>query len=267
MQLIPERLAVKIEKADIDQQSSERFRMKHMFDPDFYGEILPRRPGDGVYQFIDHPNALSTDDGGVTEKTTGRQIPDDHQFSSNMRDTRHKTQIKANDIHNVLGYFGDSVRYSHSTVSRNTATPGDVFAVLADNPVARRFGITPHQRISAAARAYRAKPLENGTREIDIGDIYRTFTMLSCEERELLAEAEIRIEMNVCFAFSPYVELIRLAHARGIKIIIVSDMYLREGELRRLLDRHLPPDAMQAISKIYCFVDYGTSKSHGLFRL
>ncbi|MES0214137.1 hypothetical protein NKL07_01630 [Mesorhizobium sp. C280B] len=99
---------------------------------------------------------------------------------------------------------------------RNTATPRDVFAVLADNPVARRVGITPHQRISAAARAYRAKPLENGSREIDIGDIYRPFTSLSGEERELLAEAEIRTEMNVCFAFSPFVELIRLAHTRGV---------------------------------------------------
>ncbi|RWK54341.1 MAG: hypothetical protein EOR76_37115 [Mesorhizobium sp.] len=77
-----------------------------------------------------------------------------------------------------------------------------------------------------------------------------------------MAEAEIRTEMDVCFAFSPYVELIRLAHARGIKIIIVSDTYLREDELRRLLARHLPEDVMQAINKIYCSVDYGTSKSN-----
>ncbi|MER8983588.1 hypothetical protein [Mesorhizobium sp. M0870] len=269
MQLILERLAAKIKQAHIDQQSPGSLRIEDMFAPDFVPHISA---GDDVYRFIGHSDAMFPYGGRLTEKINQWQKPEDRLLSSNVRHTNHNTQITAHDIPTILDDFGASVKVLSldcfdTLLWRNTATPKDVFAVLANNPVGRRFGITPHQRISAAARAYRAKPLENGSREIDIGDIYRIFRSLSCEERELLAEAEIRTEMNVCFAFSPYVELIRLAHTRGIKIIVVSDMYLREGELRRLLARHLPADAMQAISKIYCSVDYGTSKSHALFQI
>ncbi|BCG83327.1 HAD family hydrolase [Mesorhizobium sp. 113-3-3] len=272
MQLMLERLAARITQADIDLQSSERFRIDRLLDRDSHGEILQRPPGDDVYRFIGHCDAMFPDGGGLTETVNKLHKPDDRLLRRDVRDAHHKAQIKAEDIPTVLDEFGDSIKVLSldcfdTLLWRKTATPRDVFAVLADNPVARRLGITPHQRISAAARARRAKPLENGSREIDIGDIYRPFTSLSGEERELLAEAEIRTEISVCFAFSPYVELIRLAHARGIKIIVVSDTYLREDELRRLLARHLPADVMQAISKIYCSVDYGTSKSHALFEI
>ncbi|MFA1678193.1 HAD family hydrolase, partial [Rhizobium mongolense] len=272
MEHILERLTAKIRQADGDQQSSDNFRLENPLDHGLFGEILPRLPGDDLYRSTGHPDAMFHDGGGLIEKTTQRQKPEDSLLWRDTSDTHHKAQITASEIPNILNEFGDSIKVLSldcfdTLLWRKTATPRDVFAVLADNPVARGLGIAPHQRISAAERAYRAKSLENGSREADLGDIYRFFTSLSGEERELLAEAEIRTEMDVCFAFSPCVELIRLAHARGIKIIIVSDMYLREGELRRLLARHLPADAMQAISKIYCSVDYGTSKSNGLFQI
>ncbi|AZO32487.1 HAD family hydrolase [Mesorhizobium sp. M1B.F.Ca.ET.045.04.1.1] len=264
MQHILERLTAKIRQTNGDQQSSDKFRLENLLGHDPFGEILTRLPGDDLY-----PDAM-VGGGSLTGKTTQRRKPEDCLLPSNMRDTHHRTKINVHEILTILDDFGDSVKVLSldcfdTLLWRKTATPKDVFAVLADNPVARRLGIAPHQRVSAAARAYRAKPLENGSREIDLGDIYRFFTSLSGEERELLAEAEIRTEMDVCFAFSPYVELIRLANARGIKIIIVSDTYLREDELRRLLARHLPEDVMQSISKIYCSVDYGTSKSDALF--
>ncbi|RWA78091.1 MAG: hypothetical protein EOQ31_35635 [Mesorhizobium sp.] len=268
MQLILQRLAAKIKQADANPISSQRLRIDDMFDPDF----APRFPGDDVYQFIGHADSIFPDGGLLTEQIQKLQKPADCLLCSDMRDTSHREQIKTHDIPAIMEDLDDSVKVLSldcfdTLLWRETATPRDVFAILADHPVARRLGITPYQRISAAARAHRAKRLENGSTEIDLGDIYRLFTSLSDKERELLAEAEIRTEMNVCFAFSPYVELIRLAHARGIKIIVVSDTYLREGELRRLLARHLPADVMQAISKIYCSVDYGTSKSHALFQV
>ncbi|CAH2396886.1 HAD family hydrolase [Mesorhizobium ventifaucium] len=273
MQHILKRIAAKITQADINQQSSGSSCIEHKFDPYIYGETVPRLPEDDVYdevyRFIGHPDAMFPDGGGLTEKIIK---PKGRLLWSDMPDIDHNAQITAKDIPKVLDEFGDSLKVLSldcfdTLLWRKTATPKDVFAVLADTPIARRLGITPHQRISAAARARRAMLLENGSREFDIGDIYRSFTSLSSEERELLAEAEIRTEMSVCFAFSPYVELIRLAHTRGIKIIVVSDTYLREDELRRLLARHLPADVMQSISKVYCSVDYGTSKSDALFQV
>ncbi|BCH27053.1 hypothetical protein MesoLjLb_68380 [Mesorhizobium sp. L-8-3] len=254
------------------QQSSERFRMKRVFDPDSYAEIVPRVPGDEVYQFIGYPDAMFPDGGCLRETIAQRQNPDDRLLWRGMRDTHYKAQVRVKDIPTILDEFHDSIHILSldcfdTLLWRKTATPEDVFAVLANNPVARSLGVTPDQRVRAAARAYRANLLEKDSGEIDLADVYRHFASLSGEERELLAEAEIQTEMNVCFAFWPYVELIRQAHARGIKIIIVSDMYLREGQLRRLLARHLPPDAMKAISKVYCSVDYGTPKSDALFQV
>lgn len=273
MQHLLTRIAAKIKRADLNQQSSGRSCLGHKFEPDIYGEIVPRLPEDDVYdelyRFIGHPDAMFPDGGGLTEKVTK---PEGALLRSDMADTDHNARITAKDIPTLLNNFGTSLKVLSldcfdTLLWRKTAAPRDVFAVLADTPIARKLGVTPHQRISAAARARRARHLENGSREIDIGDIYRSFTSLSREERELLAEAELQTEMSVCFAFSPYVELIRLAHTRGIKIIVVSDTYFREDELRCLLARHLPADVMQSISKVYCSVDYGTSKSEALFQV
>lgn len=269
MQYVLERLAAKMRQVDSAPQAADKFHIER-FNPDLYGKVLPCLSGDDRNCCIGHSDATGPDGGCLTGEATQRQSREDCLFSSNKGDAHHMARINAHDIANILTHFGNSIKVLSldcfdTLLWRKTATPEDVFAVLADNPVARSLEITPHQRIIAAAHAYRAKLLENGSSEIDIGDIYRVFRSLSREERELLAEAEIRTEMNICFAFPPYIELIRLAHSRGIKIIVVSDTYLREGELRRLLARHLPEDVMQAITKIYCSVDYGTSKSHALF--
>ncbi|MCC8976441.1 hypothetical protein [Bradyrhizobium brasilense] len=183
-----------------------------------------------------------------------------------------KAQITANLIPHLLDDCGTSTKVLSldcfdTLLWRKTATPWDVFVLLADSPTGRRLGITPYQRVSAAARARRLKSLATGSTQVDLSDIYRSFTSLSGEEQAQLVEAEIQTEINSCFAFSPCVELIRLAHARDIKIIVVSDTYMREGDLRRLLVRHLPADVMRAISKIYCSVDYGTAKGDDLFRI
>ncbi|RWK56154.1 hypothetical protein, partial [Mesorhizobium sp.] len=197
MQHILERLTVKLRQADGDQQSSDKFRLENPLDHDLFGEILPRLPRDDLYRFTGHPSTMVPDGVGLTEKTTQRQKPEDSLLWGDTSDTHHKAQITARDIPNILHEFGDSIKVLSldcfdTLLWRKTATPRDVFAVLADNPVARGLGIAPHQRISAAERAYRAKPLENRSREIDLGDIYRCFTSLSGEERKLLAEAEIR---------------------------------------------------------------------------
>ncbi|PBB80171.1 hypothetical protein CK218_16255 [Mesorhizobium sp. WSM3879] len=272
MQNLLTRMAAKIVRIDDNQQSSERICIDYQLEADLNGKIVQRLPEDDVYTelygLVGHPDSIFPGGDGFTKKTTGleRGLP-----WSDTTDTDSNARITAKDIPTVLDGVGDCVKVLSldcfdTLLWRKTATPKDVFAVLAANPIARRLGVTVHQRISAAARARRANLLDNGSSEIDLGDIYRSFTSLSSEDRELLVEAEIQTEMRVCFAFSPYVELIRLARTRGMKIIVVSDTYLREYDLRRLLARHLPADVMQSISKIYCSVDYGTPKSESLFQ-
>ena len=58
----------------------------------------------------------------------------------------------------------------------------------------------------------------------------------------------------------------RAAHARGLKIIIVSDTYFDKNQLHYLLKKLLPDDVMASISKIFCSCEHGMTKSNGLFK-
>src|SRR6202021_610795 len=72
-------------------------------------------------------------------------------------------------------------------------------------------------------------------------------------------------EKSFCYAFSPIVDLIRCAQLLNIKVIIVSDIYFNQDQLRELLSHALPPDIMNSIQQIFCSSDYGKSKMNGLF--
>lgn len=186
--------------------------------------------------------------------------------------TQHNTQIHARDVSQILDEYGDHIKILSldcfdTLLWRKTAAPRDIFTLLAKRPLAKSLGITPHQRISAAARAYRTKFVTENSRQIHISDIYRSFTSLTSEQQAALMEEEIQTEIEMSFAFMPFVELIREAHRRGIRVIIVSDIYLNEKEMQRLLGQHLPADVMAAIEKIYCSFDLGISKSEGIFPL
>jgi FMN phosphatase YigB (HAD superfamily) len=186
--------------------------------------------------------------------------------------TQRKTQISARDIPHILDMYADKIKILSldcfdTLLWRKTSAPKDIFNLLAERPLAKSLGVTAYQRISAAARAYRTKFVTEGSRQIHLSDIYRGFTSLTSTEQDALVEEEIKTEIEMLFAFMPFVELIRQTHQRGLKVIIVSDIYLREAELRRLLSQHLPADVMTMIDAVYCSYDFGSSKSEGLFPL
>jgi FMN phosphatase YigB (HAD superfamily) len=137
---------------------------------------------------------------------------------------------------------------------------------MQQRPLFQSLGVTAHQRIRAAAKAYRAKFITSGTRQITLEDIYRNFTSLTKEQQMALAEDELQTEIENCYAFTPFVELIREAHKGGLKIVIVSDTYLLEVQLRRLLESHLPKDVIDAINIMIVSSECGVSKSEGLFQ-
>ncbi|MDR3477074.1 MAG: hypothetical protein P4M14_03495 [Gammaproteobacteria bacterium] len=186
--------------------------------------------------------------------------------------TQRKIQISARDIPHILNEYADKIKILSldcfdTLLWRKTAAPKDIFTLLAERPLAKKLGVTAHQRISAAARAYRTKFVTKGSRQIHLKDIYRGFTSFTVAEQDALAEEEIQTEIEMCFAFRPFVELIRQAHQLGLKVIIVSDIYFSEIELRHLLSHHLPDDVMTMIDEIVCSFDFNTSKSEGLFPL
>lgn len=149
---------------------------------------------------------------------------------------------------------------------RKTVAPADVFYQLQEQPGFSALGFTAALRIHAETRARQIKAIQSQATEVKLRDIYLcTYPELSASCLEQLASEELSMEMEACFALPQIIELMRTAHQRNLKIIIVSDTYFEEQQLRQLLGHCLPTDVMAAIQKIYCSCDYGKSKANGLF--
>ncbi len=149
---------------------------------------------------------------------------------------------------------------------RKSATPTDLFYDMQNQPTFKSVGINTFIRVNAEANLRKLKLIQEGKSEVTLDEIYRyNFPSLTQEQLAALTNEELDVEIGSCYAFPPIVELIRKAHARQIKIIIVSDTYLKQEQLKNLLSHSVPADALAMIDKIYCSCDYGKSKPDGIF--
>ncbi len=182
-----------------------------------------------------------------------------------------KTEINATDLLHILDRFHKQIKVLSldcfdTILWRQTATPADVFFELQHRPAFQALSYSAVLRMNTESIARRLQYVKNGSTEVSLKDIYLTgFPNLDTEAVQSLMEEELAAEMEACYAFSPFIDLIRTAQSRGIKVIIASDIYFKESQLRRLLASKLPQDAMAAIDKIFCSCDHGKSKSVGLF--
>jgi FMN phosphatase YigB (HAD superfamily) len=102
--------------------------------------------------------------------------------------------------------------------------------------------------------------------EVRLGDIYRAaFPALSDDQVRVMAAAEVEAEKRVLYAFPPTVELLRAASSRGLRVVIVSDTYFDEKQLRQLLSATLGDTDLARIDKIFVSNAHGRSKVNGLF--
>lgn len=149
---------------------------------------------------------------------------------------------------------------------RKTATPTDLFFALQKKPTFQSLGFSALLRSQAEKKARQIKQFKQQGHEVTLEDIYREYNpSFSAAEIEALTQEELATESENCYAFPPIVNLIRKAHQLGIKVILVSDTYLTELQLRQLLTQALPSDVMQMIAKICCSSAYQCTKTHGLF--
>lgn len=148
---------------------------------------------------------------------------------------------------------------------RKVATPRDVFFAMQHHPAFATRHITAGFRQNAEHHARQLQMLKTSSSEVTLHDIYLQINP-DYSEKDLadLTQAEIATELEYCFAFQPVVNLIKKAHARNIKVIIVSDIYFKAEQLKMLLMQHLG-DAAKMIHDVFCSVDYGRGKLNGLF--
>lgn len=149
---------------------------------------------------------------------------------------------------------------------RKTAAPIDVFYDLQHRPAFQALELSAELRIKAESKARQAKKFTQGHSEVQLEDIYYAFfPKLTPVQIDALIEDELAAETAACYAFPPILEFIRAAHACGLKIIIVSDTYFTQPQMRLLLKAILPLDVISAISDIFCSSEWKRSKSNGLF--
>ncbi len=149
---------------------------------------------------------------------------------------------------------------------RKTRTPIDVFYDLQDSPEYRKHHLSAKARVMAEGQARNLKLVECNKSEVDLRAIYqRALPRAGQDEIAALCRAELNAEIATCFAFPHIVELIDSAKKRGLRVIIVSDTYFCEEDLRTLLERCLPGDTYRAIDAVFCSNATGRSKAGGLF--
>lgn len=150
---------------------------------------------------------------------------------------------------------------------RKTSAPADVFYDLQNSAPFRRLGMSAKTRMQAESKARSLEQARRGRSEVTLHKIYAAaFPELSVEELDALSEAEVQAEIEACYMLSATAQAILQAARSGLQVILVSDTYLTEAQLRRLLAARLPAEVLDAIDRIYVSSKYGYSKTGGLFR-
>lgn len=183
-----------------------------------------------------------------------------------------KEKIRASELIGVLPHYGHKIKILSldcfdTLLWRKAASPTDVFYELQHRPAFNELGITGLMRIRTEMHARMLKALQHGSNEVNLREIYQAFFPdLTEEQLTALEEDELAAEIETCYAFPPVVELIREANSKGIRIVIVSDTYLKQHQLQRLLSSALPADVMSAIEMVFCSNEFNRSKVNGLFK-
>lgn len=150
---------------------------------------------------------------------------------------------------------------------RRVDHPADVFYTLQCDPALAAHGLDARQRVRAETQARELASVTRDSHEVMLDEIYRTAVPgLDDAAIAALEDAELQAEMAACHALPAAVALLRDAKTRGIDVMIVSDTYLREPQLRRLLQACLPDDAFAAIGRIVVSSEHGVGKAGGLFK-
>jgi FMN phosphatase YigB (HAD superfamily) len=177
-----------------------------------------------------------------------------------------KTAIRADGLPTLLADAPPGVAYLSldcfdTLIWRAVHSPADVFTEL---PLP---GGAMNPRVSAEIKARRLAPHVHDRYEVTLDEIHAELLPDNAAAgRADMLQAELDAEARHCYAFAPTRDLIADAKRRGLQVIIVSDTYLTEARLRRLIEQAAGPEVLAMIDRVFCSCDYGVSKTGGLFK-
>ena len=140
-------------------------------------------------------------------------------------------------------------------VLRPFENPTDCFSLLGYKN--KLFWFPKYRK--AAERDARKKT-KKSNREINIFDIYQELTnYYDIPDVKIMAEEELALEASICYANPYLLEVYKQLVNHGKKIIAVSDMYIPEQYIRKILIKC----GYEKIEDIFVSCDYGVSKRTG----
>ena len=152
-------------------------------------------------------------------------------------------------------------------VWREVMTPTDAFHRLGEYEAFRAAGLTARSRVTGENAARAARQMQDGKQEVLLREIYRAAVPNASEAHiSRLVADELDLEKRICYAFGPMLRLIERARQHGMRVIIVSDTYFDESQLRELISGAIGVASLDGlIDEVFCSSRFGVSKFNGLF--
>ncbi len=161
-------------------------------------------------------------------------------------------------------------------ITRNTATPQGIFAIMQEELALRselyslpEYIVTNFYELRIhSENLARLNNESNGIEEVSLEDIYCAMAMTGCvsaEDQKLLCELERRTEIDNTIAIEENIDKVKKLISQGEEVILISDMYLDVKTLRTILI-----NANEVFKELQLFVssEYGKRKTSGnLYRL
>lgn len=175
------------------------------------------------------------------------------------------TSINPAQLATVLEGAPDSLRVLSldcwdTLIWRNVHAPHGVFTELLDDSSALSL------RAFAEDTARKRARIRHERGEVTLPEIYEALMPLAdAEARAVAIDAEMAAEARHAFAFRPTVELIRDAKRRGMRVVVVSDMYMSSAQLSGLIAAVAGEEVLGLIDRVFCSADHGVTKGRGLF--
>lgn len=171
--------------------------------------------------------------------------------------------IRRSTIHlakDLMQYDIVSFDIFDTLILRPFANPADLFML-----VGKRLNRMEFYRIrtDAERRAREDSMLRNGHSEITLYDIYDVIEKRTGIPKELGVQTELQVELDYCFANQYMQQVFRLLQEQGKPIVVVSDMYIPQALMVKLLEKC----GYTGYEKLYVSCDYGCSKrSQSLYK-
>ena len=131
-----------------------------------------------------------------------------------------------------------SVDIFDTLLLRAVSKPIDLFELIwreAEKRDIARISMYPKEYMKFRVEMERRARLNAVNREVNLDDIYQMYPDYITDNLDALKNLEVEFEKKYCYANPIVLSWLEDAKQQGCKIVLVSDMYLKSGEIKEIL--------------------------------